>query len=302
MTGGGPGREIRIEAGQGCLVGSFSAMASPCEILIETSDDDEARHLAELAAAEAWRVEDKFSRYVEGNVVASINSAAGGAIEVDAETASLIDFGSTLFELSNGRFDITSGVLREVWTFDGSDRLPSKEAVARMLQRVGWHRVDWQSPTLRMDPGMEIDFGGIGKEYAVDRVALQLREASENGMLVNFGGDLTVTRPPTKRPGWQVGIESVSAESAAAEKVITLRAGALATSGDARRFLLRDGVRYSHILDPRTGWPVRQAPRSITVAADTCTQAGMLSTLAMLEGDRAEAFLRGEGVRYWCHR
>ncbi|MGI9224123.1 MAG: FAD:protein FMN transferase [Woeseiaceae bacterium] len=283
-------------------MGSFSAMASPCEILIETSDDDEARHLAELAAAEAWRVEDKFSRYVEGNVVASINSAAGGAIEVDAETASLIDFGNTLFELSNGRFDITSGVLREVWTFDGSDRLPSKEAVARMLQRVGWHRVDWQSPTLRMDPGMEIDFGGIGKEYAVDRVALQLREASENGMLVNFGGDLAVTRPPTKRPGWQVGIESVSAESAAAEKVITLRAGALATSGDARRFLLRDGVRYSHILDPRTGWPVRQAPRSITVAADTCTQAGMLSTLAMLEGDRAEVFLRGESVRYWCHR
>ena len=78
--------------------------------------------------------------------------------------------------------------------------------------------------------------------------------------------------------------------------------GALATSCDSRRFLLRDGVRYSHILDPRNGWPVEGAPRSVTVAADTCTQAGMLSTLAMLEGDNAEAFLGAQGVKYWCRR
>jgi thiamine biosynthesis lipoprotein len=302
LTAEGPAREVRIETGQSCLVGRFDAMASPCEILIETPDVEEARRLVDLAAAEAWRVEDKFSRYAAGNVVARINSAAGSAVEVDAETASLIDFGNTLFELSNGRFDITSGVLREVWTFDGSDRLPSKKAIEGVLCRVGWHRVDWQSPTLRMDPGMEIDFGGIGKEYAVDRVALQLREASPNSILVNFGGDLAVTRPPIDRQGWQVGIESVSKHSPTAEKVITLSAGALATSGDARRFLLRGGIRYSHILDPRTGWPVRHAPRSITVAADTCTQAGMLSTLAMLQGDRAEAFLQAEAVRHWCWR
>lgn len=302
MAGGGPAREVRIEAGQGCLAGRFSAMASPCEILIETSNFDAARRLGELAAAEAWRIEDKFSRYAEDNIVAQINSAAGDAIEVDAETASLIDFGNTLFELSDGRFDITSGVLREAWTFDGSDRLPSKKAVEQVLRRVGWHRVDWRSPMLQMEDGMEIDFGGIGKEYAVDRVAQQLREAAAESVLVNFGGDLAVTRPPGDRPGWQVGIESVSEQGPTAEKVIILSAGALATSGDARRFLLRDGVRYSHILDPRTGWPVRNAPRSITVAADTCTQAGMLSTLGMLEGGGAEAFLRAENVRYWCRR
>ncbi len=302
MAGGGPAREVRIEAGHGCLVGSFGAMASPCEILIETADAEEARHLSELAAAEAWRVEDKFSRYANDNVVARINSAAGEPIDVDSETASLLDFGNTLYELSDGRFDITSGVLREVWTFDGSDRLPARGAVERVLRHVGWHRVEWQSPTLWMESGMEIDFGGIGKEYAVDRVAQQLRDASSSSGLVNFGGDLAVIRPPIERQGWQVGIESVSARGPAAEKVIELRSGALATSGDARRFLLRDGVRYSHILDPRSGWPVENAPRSITVAADTCTQAGMLSTLAMLEGDNAEAFLRAEGVRYWCRR
>ena len=78
-----------------------------------------------------------------------------------------------------------------------------------------------------------------------------------------------------------------------------LAPGALATSGDTHRFVFRDGHRYSHILDPRTGWPVRDAPRSITVAADTCTQAGMLTTLAMLQGENAERMLRASGLQYW---
>jgi thiamine biosynthesis lipoprotein len=86
------------------------------------------------------------------------------------------------------------------------------------------------------------------------------------------------------------------------ETVLEIATGALATSGDSRRYLQKDGIRYSHILDPRSGWPVESAPRSVTVAADTCTEAGMLSTLAMLEGYNAETFLDGEGAMYWCRR
>ena len=86
------------------------------------------------------------------------------------------------------------------------------------------------------------------------------------------------------------------------ERVINLKTGALATSGDARRFLQKYGIRYSHIIDPTTGWPVKDAPRSVTVAADTCVQAGMLSTLAMLEGAEAEAFLEAQGFDFWCLR
>ncbi len=99
-----------------------------------------------------------------------------------------------------------------------------------------------------------------------------------------------------------MGIEAVAGEGRHKETVVEIRSGALATSGDSRRFLLKEGARYSHILDPQSGWPVEGAPRSITVAADTCTQAGMLSTLAMLKGCDAETFLDGEGVRYWCRR
>jgi thiamine biosynthesis lipoprotein len=153
-----------------------------------------------------------------------------------------------------------------------------------------------------MPAGMEIDFGGICKEYAVDRAATLLRESSSTATLVNFGGDLAVARPPERRSCWRVGIESADYPAGSAARLLDLSAGALATSGDARRFLVRDGMRYGHILDPRTGWPIADAPRSVTVAADTCTQAGMLSTLAMLEGQAAETFLDHQGVRYWVLR
>ncbi|MDH3613435.1 MAG: FAD:protein FMN transferase [Gammaproteobacteria bacterium] len=277
-------------------------MASPCEVLCEIDTADEARRLTELVAAEAWRIEDKFSRYLPANIINRINEANGKPVEVDPETSQLIDFSTTLHEISAGRFDITSGVLRRVWHFDGSDNIPTKTAVRKVMEQVGWGRVTWDSPLLHMPPGMEIDLGGIGKEYAVDRVATMLREATTASCLVNFGGDLVAVRKPCLRNAWKVGVEAVHASNTNAEKLLNLQVGALATSGDARRFLIRDGVRYSHILDPKTGWPVPDAPRSITVAADTCTQAGMFSTLAMLEGARAEAFLDVQEVRYWCYR
>lgn len=275
-------------------------MGSPCEVLCETDSAQLAEEITELVAAEAWRVQGKFSRYIKENLIARINTACGAAIAVDDETADLLDFGATLYELSEGRFDVTSGVLREVWTFDGSDRVPREPQVTDVLQRVGWNKVTWQRPQLRMPAGMEIDLGGIGKEYAVDRCA---RLANEHGgvpTLVNFGGDLAATSPPNKRAAWRVGVEGKQLD--AADRVIDLRQGALATSGDARRFLLKDGVRYGHILDPTTGWPVTNAPNSVTVAAETCTQAGMLSTLAMLKGADAENFLEEQGVRFWCRR
>ena len=276
-------------------------MGSPCEVLLQGESRQTAvRTAAEAVAREAWRIEDKFSRYLAGNIVARINAAAGAAVEVDDETARLIDFATTLHDLSQGMFDITSGVLREVWNFDGSDRVPDPAAVAAVLERVGWDRARWASPVLWLPRGMEIDLGGIGKEYAVDRCVEALRSVIDVPGLVNLGGDLAVTGPPQDRPAWRVAVEGPT--TGAPDRMIDLRFGAIATSGDARRFVEKNGIRYSHILDPATGWPVPGAPQSVTVAADTCTQAGMLSTLAMLKGDKAEWFLDEQGVRYWCRR
>lgn len=275
-------------------------MGSPCEVVCESPRRSLAQNLSERVADEAWRIEDKFSRYLDDNIVHRINSADGQPVEVDDETAKLLDFARRLYELSDGRFDITSGVLREVWTFDGSDRIPSQERIDQALQRVGWQQVSWTGRILQMPAGMAIDLGGIGKEYAVDRCADLIRKNNTVPCLVNFGGDLVATRAPTQRRNWKVAIEGDTPDEP--ERVLDLKEGALATSGDARRFLLKDGIRYGHILDPLTGWPVTEAPHSVTVAASSCTQAGMLSTLAMLRGSDAEEFLESQGVSYWCRR
>jgi thiamine biosynthesis lipoprotein len=277
-------------------------MASPCEVLVDSDDMAAAEHLTALVANEAWRIEDKFSRYSPGNIIGRINTAHGEGVQVDDETAQLIDFSVTLNELSDGKFDITSGVLRRVWRFDGSNNIPTRQAVTDIMKHVGWHRVDWTSPLLAMAPGMEIDLGGIGKEYAVDRCAGLLRDTTDTACLINLGGDLVATGKPSLRDAWKVGIEALNTQERESGRLVNLVTGGLATSGDARRFLMHDGIRFSHILDPTTGWPVPDAPRSITVAADSCTQAGMLSTLGMLKGAQAEAFLDAQGVQFWCNR
>ena len=275
-------------------------MASPCEVHLAPIEERTAAEIVTLVADEAWRIEAKFSRYRPDGIVARINAAGGEPVTVDAETERLLDYGAALHALSDGRFDITSGVLRRAWKFDGGDGVPSAEAVRRLLRHVGWTRVRWQRPVVALEPGMEVDFGGIGKEYAVDRAAALAAGATDR-CLINFGGDLRALGPDGAGRPWRVGIESIDLPDAA-DRIVDLARGALATSGDTRRFLLKDGRRYGHILDPRTGWPVRDPPRSVTVAADTCTQAGMLATLAMLQGREAEAFLAAQGARYWCAR
>jgi FAD:protein FMN transferase len=120
-------------------------------------------------------------------------------------------------------------------------------------------------------------------------------------MMVNFGGDCHANRPQKNGDPWMTGIENPLKPGDAAG-IIKLSQGALATSGDVYRFIQQGGIRYSHILNPKTGWPVMNGPRSITVAAATCTEAGILSTLAMLQGKNAEAFLKQQGVKYWCYR
>ncbi|QQD18601.1 FAD:protein FMN transferase [Spongiibacter nanhainus] len=292
-------RQLTFKHTDSGLAGQFDAMASPCEVLIDSTDPELAQRVAETVAQEAWRIEGTFSRYRNDNIVYRINNANGEPVEVDGETAQLLDFAQQAYQISDGAFDLTSGVLRRAWKFDGSDRLPAQSQIDSLLQVVGWEKLHWQSPTLRLQPGMEIDFGGIGKEYAVDRAAALVLELTDTPVLINFGGDLFATAPPAGQPHWLVGVESIGGLQSA---MIQLQRGGLATSGDARRFLLKKGKRYPHVLNPRTGWPVMGAPRSVTVAASTCIEAGLLATLAMLEGQEAEAFLAAQEVLQWVQR
>ncbi len=291
---------VSLEKQNGLWVGRFNAMASPCELLMDTPDRALASHLLSIAEHEARRIEKKYSRYRDDNIIFKLNNASGHPITVDEETALLLDYADQCYQLSGGRFDITSGVLREVWRFDGSANVPSSDAVKDVLSRVGWSRVEWHSAVLTMQRGMEIDLGGLGKEYAVDRTALLLRPHISTGVLINFGGDLCALGPRIDGSAWQIAIDDPESSGKNQLGQVSLKMGAVATSGDARRYLFKDGVRYGHILDPRTGWPIPGAPRSVTTVASTCMEAGMLSTFAILEGANAEDFLKQQEVEFLC--
>jgi thiamine biosynthesis lipoprotein len=276
-------------------------MASLCEILIDTLDEALAKCLGLIAATEAWRIEDKYSRYNKHSLCSKINEKAGEVVQIDDETFKLFEFSNQCYQMSEGAFDITSGILRKAWHFDGSDNVPSDDSVKALLQFVGWDKVSYSANTMTMNKGMEVDFGGLGKEYAVDRVVLLLSQKTNRPFLVNFGGDLAAHGIRANDEPWQIGIEHPSFKSSK-PTLITLKTGAIATSGDANRFLLKDNHRYSHILNIQTGWPVQSPPNSITVAAPQCIQAGFLATLALLQGINAERFLKQQNILHWSIR
>jgi len=277
--------------------GSFMAMASPCDVLMEVEDESLAQEILNAVANEAWRIEDKFSRYKKDNIIFQINHSNGETVAIDEETSRLLDFANELFEISEGLFDVTSGVLRQVWKFDGSDNVPTKKQVKKILRNIGWQKVSRQGSNVTLPEGMEIDLGGIGKEYAVDRCVQIARKKTKQSVLVNFGGDLAMTTARNNKTFWSVGRLITGSDEACG--IFQLYSGAIATSGDANRYLLKDGKRYSHILNPKTGWSVIDAPHTVSVAAATCIEAGMMSTLAMLQGGQAEAFLKIQEVDYW---
>jgi thiamine biosynthesis lipoprotein len=277
-------------------------MGGPCEVLVEVRNEDAAREIAAAAASCAWRIERKYSRYLSGNMVARINANAGLTTSVDEETARLLNFAAQMHRLSGGLFDITSGVLRRAWTFDGGSHTPARDEIDALLPLVGWEKVLWNGQLITLRPGMQIDLGGIAKEYAVDQAVLAAARISPAAVLVNFGGDLAVTRCRDGGLPWRVGIEGLDAGLPSASRLVDLMSGALATSGDTHRYVRAGARRLPHILDPRTGSPVQDAPNTVTVAASSCTHAGMLSTLAMLRGAGAEAFLGAEQVPHWVQR
>ena len=310
---------LTLERKQDYFVGHFSAMASPCEVLIDTISEPIARQISDIASNEATRIEHKFSRYRQDNIIHRINS--GKKVAVDNETARLLDYAGNLFELSDGLFDVTAGILRLAWQFDGSDNIPEQTRIDALLPLIGWENVQWKYPEISLPAEMEIDLGGIGKEYAVDRAAQLVRlflnkqeqHYQQISVLLNFGGDINIVAPGNQHGrSWTIGIDTgingqvdnktddlQSVKPDNNHTLIVMTEGGIATSGDSRRFLIKDGKRFGHILDPRTGWPVENAPTSVTVAAQTCTDAGMLSTFALLHGSSAEIFLKDQEVDYW---
>lgn len=276
----------------------FNAMGSPCEIQLYAANHAEADRVANSAIADVRRLEARYSRYRDGSFLSTINhvAARSGTIRVDDETAALLDYAATCYRESDGLFDITSGILRRAWRFDRG-QLPNQDHIQELLTHVGWNKLRWMRPVLEFPtPGLELDFGGVVKEYAADRAAALCEQAGLRHGIVNLGGDIRIVGPHPDGGPWRIGVRDPRRPGALVQMLL-LQAGGLASSGDYERCIVVDGERYGHILNPRTGWPVKHLA-SVSVVADFCLVAGSASTIAMLKEEAGPQWLQQLGVAH----
>ncbi|MBV5302774.1 MAG: FAD:protein FMN transferase [Chlorobium sp.] len=275
----------------------FNAMGGNGEVVIALKRKKEAHAIANLVLAEVGRIEYKYSRYQKQSIVSRINAAAGrDFVEYDNETAVLIQYADTLYKKSDALFDITSGVLRHAWDFSKGN-LPEPAKLSEQLPLVGWQQVERQNNAIRLPAcGMEIDFGGFGKEYAADRAAAILHNKGVKHGYVNLAGDIMLVGPKPDGTPWVIGIQDPRHK----ERIIAsipLYTGALTTSGDYERYFEVDEKRYCHIIHPRSGYPVTFW-RSVTIIAPSAITAGSFSTIAMLKEAEGLTFLENSGFGY----
>lgn len=279
---------------------SFHAMGSPCSLQFFADSPARAEAVFRLVEASIEALEQRYSRYRGDSLLSEINRRAGGGVKtaLDAETFALLQYADQCWRESGHLFDVTSGVLRRVWGH-GQTQLPDKQNVAALLPLIGWQKVEWSADAVYLPrAGMELDFGGIVKEYAADVAVGICRQQGIRHGIVELGGDIGAIGPLPDGQGWPVAIR----DPRRPDKIVAqfrLAKGALASSGDYERFLLIDGERYSHLLDPRTGWPVAGL-RAVSIVAEHCVVAGSVATIAMLKAKKGLAWLRGSGLPFLC--
>lgn len=235
---------------------------------------------------EVVRIQNKFSRYDTNSIISSINNSAGqdSCYKLDEETRSLFHYADSLYRQSNKLFDITSGVLRKAWNFKDKV-LPREEDVKKLLPYVGWEKVVLKNSTISLPvKGMEIDLGGIGKEYAVDRAANILEDYQVKHALINFAGDIKIIGKQPDNKFWNIGLIDPRKDGILPIN-IKMADISIATSGDYERFFEVNGRRYCHIINPLTGYPTEDL-QSVSVFHESCLIAGSFSTITMLLGEK----------------
>ena len=275
----------------------FSAMGSPCELQFYAENEVVSQKVAQKIISDIKRLECKYSRYRSDSFLSKINQVAalGGSLSIDEETAGLLNYAQTCYALSDGLFDITSGILRQAWQFD-TLVLPDDKIIQSLLKKIGWQKLQVENSILSfLQAEMELDFGGIVKEYAADRASTLCLNAGILHGIINLGGDIKIIGAHPDGKPWRVGIQHPR-DKTKIWKVVKLKRGALASSGDYERCMVIDGVRYGHILNPKTGYPVRYLA-AVSVVADLCVVAGSAATIAILKEKEGEKWLRSLGLQ-----
>ena len=258
-------------------------MGCPCELRFDADSEAAFARAIKPCLREIRRFETKYSLYLPDSVTSAINRAAGtSAVRIDEETASILNYAAVCHEQSEGLFDVTSGAFRRVWHPDRMT-LPSRQELETCAANVGWDKVQFSEREVFLPlPGMELDFGGVVKEYAADAAAMVAGNAGIRHGLVNLGGDISVVGPQADGRPWTIGIVHPRHPDAAIA-TLSLAEGAVTTSGGYERFVEIDGRRYSHLIDPRSGRPV-DGLSSVSVVAGQAVVAGSIATIALLQG------------------
>jgi len=261
-------------------------MGGPARLLLSNNCSKRLDTVLATILQELERIEEKFSFYKDSSLLSMINSTAGTgrSVAIDDEFSGLLHYADTLFRESNGAFDPTAGVLKDIWNFQQAS-LPNKKELSKVLKYVDWGKFKWSCGHASLPVrGMRIDLGGIIKEYAVDFAAKIIRDFKINSALVELAGDICVIGNKPNGFPWEISIRHPRKANQSAI-LLKLTDISIATSGDYERSFILNGKRYSHLLNPITGYPIGGLI-STSVLSKQCLIAGGTATTALLKEDR----------------
>ena len=274
-------------------------MGGPATLVITPPERRTSANLIDTVQSHLAALERRYSRYLAESLVSKINRRAGSGkvTRLDSESQSLLEIADQLWRSSGGLFDITSGVLRKAWRFDAAKAPVDLSQLETLQNKVGWDKVERTSEGVYLPiEGMEIDLGGLVKEYAADCAVRLLRDQGVTSGLIELAGDVaTIGCQPSGVP-WQVAIRAPQGGEPLGG--IALSNAAAATSGNYARTLRFAGRTYGHLLNPHTGWPV-EGPTSVTVIGENCLSAGAVSTIACLQSPEAAMVWLSEAGLPW---
>jgi thiamine biosynthesis lipoprotein len=246
------------------------------------------------------KVDNSMSTYKDESEISRFNRlSVGETIEISSEFAEVIRISQSVWHQSNGAFDPTIGPLVDLWGFgpvDREEQIPSTESIEQVLTTIGFESIVLQGMTLSKLRPVALDLSAVAKGYAVDLVANHLEMLALPDYLVEIGGELRVSGANPEGIPWRIALEQPQL-FAAVDKVIELTDIATATSGDYRNYFEKDGVRYSHTIDPRNGMPIRHQLASVTVIKESCAEADAWATaFSVLGADESKELANRLGL------
>ncbi len=264
--------------------------------VVDHGRPQEARHAISQAYTELERIEALMSEWRPQSPISQVDAAAGQhAVEVPAELRAMLERSIRYSEETKGTFDITWRGMGNLWHFDDSFTVPTPAAVAAARQNIDYRAVQIHGNSIYLPVGKNIGLGGIAKGYGVNRAAEVLVEAGFPDCLVDGGGDVKVCGTHNGQP-WRLGIQDPRGEHGKLIGMVRVSDESVVTSGDYERFRMVDGVRYHHIIDPRTGWPAT-ASTSVTVICKDAEKGVVLDKAIFILGpEEGLALARAEGV------